>query len=974
MSAVADDLKKGSTSESSTDAGSSHDNPAIRNGFIDSIRPGGHRHKEIHSNIKLVDKQIADLENLAATASDADLADPNFLGMYKIKAEHSPTEVRLKVIPSKARASKGQLTQLYNELKGNEDTIRAHDAGEAILGPSRPNVWSPADAKAGGSMKHVHRMYHEGIPLEEFKTNPELQFTTVSKKGKPPTQQYTGAPEHVGNDFHQLQALYKNLKDLAIKGVNGKHWYDESSEWIKHVVGNDPKEADKLAQALAITSANTGVDDNLARAFRAHNTFKRAKLLGKYLPIYAGGDPGMDRNLDKMYYGDIAGGHTQKVSNYYQNLMKRIDPSIPQHSTQDRHMMKAFGYKSEIPKPQEYAFMHNMMREIAHKLTDESGEPWSPDQVQAAIWTAHRANKGNQGLSNPTAMEKRIKKALKGTKNEQRGEFALDPDAALNVFAPIREHNSAIHEMAKHVAGSDIPDDQKSKLIDWIRNYKKVSPPGTGTKMEAGIASALDALDKAKARQIKESGLGALEAHTLSDLKNQDLQREASSNQLNLTSPQLYTYMHAAHDILPSQLNFEAVPSSDAVPMNGFQEHAPYHLRQAMSRELAPIAREMLTRLGVLRGSSDVIAMGDWGKEHNTQYGISVPTPQVGRRGVHDQSHNLIKLAADTLALAFRQNGVPYMNLHPVDLKNGKDPMLNANAASFKFSGDKWLGHEELRNVIATRDRIARKVGIDPESIPVVGSTTQGSPSLTLLNRTEGDPGAWELSNAQFHGLARLIMDHAGLPPEMNIEHYAAQNHGGMTYEDWKDDDGNGSNGTITKRAGDNLRNEIRKSGADSIAKYADSVYEQRIKPIFDRYAGWRSWPSGSAEGYQGEDPGSRADEAGYDAGSGEYEPNGLESIHFSEQEGAGQEAQRERHHRAGEQPGREGHRGSAKPSRVTKLQAIRLAGISGVELSEVFRYSKRLIKLSESSDDWFDPVMNSKARIVLACIRSAAR
>ena len=170
-----------------------------------------------------------------------------------------------------------------------------------------------------------------------------------------------------------------------MEGEAGRFWYERSGKAILDALGGDKEEAEKLVQAIAITSATTGVKPNFDHALRAYAQFKAGR------PIKTGRFPAaMSKRVQAVFEGTDWEG--RKTNNFYVNLMREIDPTKVQGVTADIWMMRAFGFKnpdgsaySGSPTDAQYTFVEEETKRIADRLG------WEPQQVQAAIWVANKA-------------------------------------------------------------------------------------------------------------------------------------------------------------------------------------------------------------------------------------------------------------------------------------------------------------------------------------------------------------------------------------------------------------------------------------------------------------------------------------------------------------------------------------------------------------------------------------------------------
>ncbi len=205
-------------------------------------------------------------------------------------------------------------------------------------------------------------------------------------KGGQSKGQYVGAP--VGIDSPQkLAALRNKVFNIAKGGEIGRFWYERSGQQILDAVGGDIDEADKLIQAIAVTSPGTPVKNNLDYAIQAYNQYKAGE------PIRTGRFPtAMSKKLNEIFSGQNWEG--RKTDDFYNNLMIHIDPERAGPVTGDIWMLRSFGFvkPNEMPTQQQYAFITRETQRMAKALD------WEPHQVQAAIWVNMKAKSENPEL------------------------------------------------------------------------------------------------------------------------------------------------------------------------------------------------------------------------------------------------------------------------------------------------------------------------------------------------------------------------------------------------------------------------------------------------------------------------------------------------------------------------------------------------------------------------------------------------
>ena len=207
------------------------------------------------------------------------------------------------------------------------------------------------------------------------------------------TGQYVGYPEGI-NTPNKLYNLRNKLTNLAKEGEEGKYWYEKSGQAILDAVGGDKVEAEKVIQAIAITSTgSTPVESNMGFALQAYSQWKAGKeiLTGKF-PV------AMSNRLKNLFEGKNWEG--RKSNSFYNNLMRVVDPSKEQNVTADIWMGRILGLKntdgtpfSGTPSLQQYNAIEREVNRISKKLD------WEPQQVQAAMWVAAKARSANKPVS-----------------------------------------------------------------------------------------------------------------------------------------------------------------------------------------------------------------------------------------------------------------------------------------------------------------------------------------------------------------------------------------------------------------------------------------------------------------------------------------------------------------------------------------------------------------------------------------------
>ncbi|MAR57889.1 MAG: hypothetical protein CMP44_02665 [Rickettsiales bacterium] len=271
------------------------------------------------------------------------------------------------------------------------------------------------------------------------------------------TGQYIGAPQGV-NSPQKLASLRRKIKGLAIEGAKGRYWYESSGKEILDAVGGDVAEADKIVQAIAITSPQTPVKTNFDYALQAYAQHKAGQ------PIKTGRFPqAMSKKLQDLFDGKKWEG--RKTDDFYNNLMIHIDPERAGPVTGDIWMVRAFGFdKDGGPAPQQYKFITNEIQ----KISDELG--WKPHQTQAAVWVNAKARQENPLVKKRT-MKKSLKKGFIEYKTDAKGKqevvYKNKPEHMKLWFKESFDYTPTEAELQK--AGFDYADALKNNLgqISW---------------------------------------------------------------------------------------------------------------------------------------------------------------------------------------------------------------------------------------------------------------------------------------------------------------------------------------------------------------------------------------------------------------------------------------------------------------------------------------------------------------------------
>lgn len=322
--------------------------------------------------------------------------------------------------------------------RGVEVRARDRDLGQDQSGDSIPETSRRVDG--------------EVQPTDGDRVRPEVpDLRQVGTTG-----QVVGAPE--GMDSKQkVGALRRKMRGLAKEGVSQRFWYEQSGQALLDITNNNKEDADKLAQVIAITSPGTPVEPNFNYALQAYYQYAAGET------VKTGRFPEkMSEKIINVFEGKDWGG--RKTNEFYNNIMRVIDPSRTQGVTVDVWMVRAFGFDTDAPTPAQYSFVENEVQKISNQLG------WEPQQVQAAIWTAQKAkDEGTDvnaaGFNYANALEKSL------------GQISWEsiPGAT---SAHMQEMFNAPYEQLQeyHVAISKALQDENG--IDFIANRLGILSPG----------------------------------------------------------------------------------------------------------------------------------------------------------------------------------------------------------------------------------------------------------------------------------------------------------------------------------------------------------------------------------------------------------------------------------------------------------------------------------------------------------------
>lgn len=202
------------------------------------------------------------------------------------------------------------------------------------------------------------------------------------------TGQYVGAP--IGVDSPQaLGTIRQNYQDAAVRGVAGRDWYDDASQFVQRVAPPGMEQA--IADTLAVTSANTSVNANLGF------TVKGANQIAAGDPVSTGRFPIV---MAPLIEDVMQGNRTHlgpKRQPFADNLSVAWRPQMQSYPVHDIWDGRAWGYVDANGKPWDAGFspaQHSFMDQQANFVIDRMNKNnaggfsnWNPLNSQAAAWT-----------------------------------------------------------------------------------------------------------------------------------------------------------------------------------------------------------------------------------------------------------------------------------------------------------------------------------------------------------------------------------------------------------------------------------------------------------------------------------------------------------------------------------------------------------------------------------------------------------
>lgn len=204
----------------------------------------------------------------------------------------------------------------------------------------------------------------------------------------------TGAPWRTVRSPAQRQQLLDMydtiLRESPIADLPAsRKWYIDSGVAIRELAGNDPDHLERLLRLTSVYSAANGVPENTRGIIAALEPLARGEIppaAGSYRGQMAPRLPAI-LDLSRPFDRGLPG-VGEKVQSFYRNLSDeaRRTSRWTDEVTVDRWVLRALGYTTDNPKPQQYAWAREFIQDLTAQVNARTGDKLRPRDVQAALW------------------------------------------------------------------------------------------------------------------------------------------------------------------------------------------------------------------------------------------------------------------------------------------------------------------------------------------------------------------------------------------------------------------------------------------------------------------------------------------------------------------------------------------------------------------------------------------------------------
>ena len=201
----------------------------------------------------------------------------------------------------------------------------------------------------------------------------------------------------------QIEKAAKRLREMGLKGIEGKNWYKKTVDQVLKEVDNNTVLAEKFIQLLAIYSPAQEVKGNLTQALKAWKQWSSGK------PVTEGTGMAKKNANNLLNFGIQWAG--RKTNTFYRNFMDAMNNKATEDSTIDLHMARLI-FGKDVPSPIEYELGQSLVSIIARQ------ENISAPELQAAAWVAQKQhtilqNYEKKGIHKTKSPEWKINHAFK---------------------------------------------------------------------------------------------------------------------------------------------------------------------------------------------------------------------------------------------------------------------------------------------------------------------------------------------------------------------------------------------------------------------------------------------------------------------------------------------------------------------------------------------------------------------------------
>lgn len=325
---------------------------------------------------------------------------------------------------------------------------------------------------------------------------------------------YRGTEAFGGINPTKLGKMRSEYLRKMEEGAGGRMWYDESSDYINKLVGGDNLEADRMANALAITSSRTPVASNLMYANKAWNQ----NLVGE--KVHSGGFPSvMGGAMTKAFNDPNAAATGLKRSPFSAGLsVNWMGPEFANRPTHDIHDVRAWGIKD--PKTGED--WSKGVGEAGHRFLDEQGEfvtkaaneralggatDWTPYRSQAAAWIAQKAAREGVPIGETARHYGSYAPDYQALLTREWGTFPGSEHIPESVSASNNLKRAFADDMERVVTGSEGIDNVARGMgaltdstIPNVGFFEGMSNPGFTSRINVGKAGGSQDIDPASAK------------------------------------------------------------------------------------------------------------------------------------------------------------------------------------------------------------------------------------------------------------------------------------------------------------------------------------------------------------------------------------------------------------------------------------------------------------------------------------------